>query len=393
MSDKKDIFSKEIELSEIVLKKTNHAFEIIRSEMIQSDMIQQEDIVHMKRTNIKGKRVYKMQAAAIAGICILAVSSISVIAAIHHYWGRGMNGNIQASDAQQQALTEQNIAKVYQEDPDSSFLAVTDNGVTIRPDTIVVDERYAYMSFSISGYHVEEGMEPGFDMVNVYQGDNPEDENAWVNMSGTMYDGIIPDKNGTPVYEDGTPIQSYEDGNTICHYTDSNGDMEYIIQASVADENDSLLGKTMHVDFQNLGTLSKAMFTPAVEGNWNFTITLPNVSSSQTITVGQKVGKTGFTLETINISPISMKVNYSVEEAPVEHEDDLGIPEVLGVILKDGTRIPYLTNGGSLGYTDTSKKNAYHMAGYDRVIDVDEIAALIVLTSSNDEKIEIPIIK
>lgn len=53
----------------------------------------------------------------------------------------------------------------------------------------------------------------------------------------------------------------------------------------------------------------------------------------------------------------------------------------MGVILKDGTRIPYLTNGGSLGYTDSSKKNAYHMAGYDRVIDVDEVTALIVMTS------------
>ena len=347
----------------------------------------------MEKTNTRGKRRYKMQAAAIAGICLFAVSSISVIAAIHHYWGRGMNGNIQASDAQQQALTEQNIAKVYQEEPDRSSLAVTVNGITIKPDTVVVDERFAYMSFHISGYHVEDGMEPGFDRVNVYQGDNPEDENAWVNMTGTMYNGIIPDENGRAVYEDGTPIQSYEDGSTICHYTDSNGDMEYIIQASVVDKNDSLLGKTMHVDFQNLGTLSKAAFTLGVEGNWDFAITLPDVSSSQTITVGQKVGETGFTLDTIDISPISMKANYSVEEAPEEHEDDLGIPEVMGVILKDGTRLPYLTDGGSIGYTDSSRKNACHMAGYDRVIDVDEVAALIVMTSHENEKVEIPISK
>lgn len=381
MSERKDIFSQEIELSEIVLEKTNRAFELI----------QQEDIVRMKKTNTKGKRVYKMQAAAIAGICVLAVSSISVIAAIHHYWGRGMNGNIQASDAQQQELTEQNIAKVYEEEPDSPSLAVTVNGVTVKPDTVVVDERFAYMSFSISGYHVEDGMEPGFDMVNVYQGDNPEDENAWVNMCGTMYDGIVPDENGTPVYEDGTPLQSNEDGSTISHYTDSNGDMEYIIQASVTREDDSLLGKTLHVDFQDLGTLAKAAFTPVVEGSWNFAITLPDVSSSRTITVGQKVEGTDFTMETVSISPISMKVNYSVGEAPEEHEDDPGIPEVTGVVLKDGTRIPYLTNGGSLGYADSSKKNAYHMAGYDRVIDVDEVAALIVWISHNNEKVEVPI--
>ncbi len=383
MSTKKNVFSEEVELSEIVLEKTNQAFE----------MIQQEDIVHMGKTNTKGKRIYKMQAAAVAGICILAVSSISVIAAIHHYWGRGMNGNIQASDAQQQALTEQNIAKVYREEPDSSSMAVTDNGITVKPDTVVVDERFAYMSFSISGYHVEDGTEPGFGMVTVYQGDNPEDESAWVNMYGSMYDGIIPDENGSPVYEDGSPLESDENGRLISHYTDSNGDMEYIIQASVVNENDSLLGKTMHVNFQNLGTHSRGAFTPAVEGNWDFAITLPDVSSSRTITVGQKVGGTGFTLETIDISPVSMKANYSVEEAPEGHEDDLGIPEVRGVVLKDGTRLPYLTDGGSMGYTDSSRKNACHMAGYDRVIDVDEVAALIVWTSYENEKIEIPISK
>ena len=383
MSTKKNVFSEEVELSEIVLEKTNQAFE----------MIQQEDIVHMGKTNTKGKRIYKMQAAAVAGICILVVSSISVIAAIHHYWGRGMNGNIQASDAQQQALTEQNIAKVYREEPDSSSMAVTDNGITVKPDTVVVDERFAYMSFSISGYHVEDGTEPGFGMVTVYQGDNPEDESAWVNMYGSMYDGIIPDENGSPVYEDGSPLESDENGRLISHYTDSNGDMEYIIQASVVNENDSLLGKTMHVNFQNLGTHSRGAFTPAVEGNWDFAITLPDVSSSRTITVGQKVGGTGFTLETIDISPISMKANYSVEEAPEGHEDDLGIPEVRGVVLKDGTRLPYLTDGGSMGYTDSSRKNACHMAGYDRVIDVDEVAAPIVWTSYENEKIEIPISK
>lgn len=383
MSTKKNVFSEEVELSEIVLEKTNQAFE----------MIQQEDIVHMGKTNTKGKRIYKMQAAAVAGICILVVSSISVIAAIHHYWGRGMNGNIQASDAQQQALTEQNIAKVYREEPDSSSMAVTDNGITVKPDTVVVDERFAYMSFSISGYHVEDGTEPGFGMVTVYQGDNPEDESAWVNMYGSMYDGIIPDENGSPVYEDGSPLESDENGRLISHYTDSNGDMEYIIQASVVNENDSLLGKTMHVNFQNLGTHSRGAFTPAVEGNWDFAITLPDVSSSQTITVGQKVGETGFTLDTIDISPISMKANYSVEEAPEGHEDDLGIPEVRGVVLKDGTRLPYLTDGGSMGYTDSSRKNACHMAGYDRVIDVDEVAALIVWTSYENEKVEIPISK
>ena len=386
MANKKTILSEEIELSEIVLKKTNQAFE----------MIKQEDIVCMKKTHTSRGKMFKTQAAVIVGVCILAISSISAVAAIHHYWGRGMNGNIQASDEQQQMLTEKNIAKVYSEEQDSPSLAVTNNGVTIEPDTVIVDERLVYMAFRISGYSVADRMEPGFETVNVYQGDNPEDESAWVNMSGTMYDGIIPDENGVLVYEDGTSIESYEDGSIISHYTDDNGNMEYIIQASVVDRNDSFLGKTIHVEFKNLGTISKGALITAVDGDWNFEINLSDVSSTQNIKVGQKVEGTGFMLEDINISPISIKVNYSVSAAPVEKEDDLGIPEVKGVVLKDGTRIPYLMNPGRLGYTDSDKSNAYQIAGFARVVDVDEMAALIVMTSYENEKVktlEIPISK
>ena len=381
MANKKTILSEEIELSEIVLKKTNQAFE----------MIKQEDIVSMKKTHKRRKKMFKTQAAAAAGVCILAVSGISAAAAVHHYWGRGMNGNIQASDEQQQALTEKNIAKVYREEPDSPSLAVTINGVTIEPDTVIADERFVYMAFRISGYSVADRTEPGFDMVNVYQGDHPEDESAWVNMSGTMYDGIVLDENGASVYEDGTSVESYEDGSVISHYTDDNGNMEYIIQASAADKNDSLLGKTLHVAFKDLGTFSKATFIPAVEGVWNFELNLSDVSSTRNIKVGKKVEGTGFTMEDISISPISIQVNYSVSEAPTEHEDDLGIPEVKGVVLKDGTRISYLANPGRLGYTDNNKSNAYQIAGFARVVDVDEIAALIVLTSHENEIVEIPL--
>ena len=381
MSNKRNIFPEEVELSEVVLNKTNHAFE----------MIKQEDIGYMKKSNIEGRKFLKAQAAVIAGICILGVSSISAVAAIHHYWGRGMNGNIQATDTQQQELTENGMAKVYSEDPDYPSLAVTDHGITVAPDTVIVDDRFAYMSFRISGYSVADGAEPGFDMVDVYQGDDPEDDGSWVNMSGTMYDGIIRDENGALLYENGSPLEYYEDGSTISHYTDSNGDMEYIIRASIANLNDSLLGKTMHVNFKNLGTLSKAEFTLAVEGNWNFEMVLPDVSSARDIKVGQEVDGTSFVMENISISPISMKVNYSVSEAPEVKDDELGIPEVKGVVLKDGTRIPYLIGGGSVGYTDSTKSDAYQMAGYDQVIDVDEIAALIVLTSYENDKVEIPI--
>lgn len=50
MANKKTILSEEIELSEIVLEKTNQAFE----------MIKQEDIVCMKKTHTKDKKVFSV---------------------------------------------------------------------------------------------------------------------------------------------------------------------------------------------------------------------------------------------------------------------------------------------------------------------------------------------
>lgn len=383
MSDRKNIFPEEIELSEIVLDKTNHAFE----------MIKQEGTGYMKKQNIGNKGSYKKMAAAIAGICLFTVSSISVAAAIHHYWGRGMSGNIQASETEQQELTESGVATVYRGNPDYASLAVTDQGITIAPDTVIVDERFVYMSFHISGYSVTDGEEPGFEFVNVYQGDDPEAYRSWVNMSGRMYDGVVSDENGTPVYEDGSPLMLDENGKVISYYTDENGDMEFILQAYVTDENDTLLGKTMHVEFENLGTLAKADFFPVVDGKWDFEMTLSDVSSSEDIAVGQKVEGTDFVLESISISPISIQANYSFSGTPERNEDgDLGVPAIKGIVLKDGTRIPYLTDGGVV-VLDAANSTAYHMAGYDRVVDVDDIAALLVLTAPGSEAVEISIAK
>ena len=65
------------------------------------------------------------------------------------------------------------------------------------------------------------------------------------------------------------------------------------------------------------------------------------------------------------------------------------IPEMKGVILKDGTRIPYLADGGNVGYTDAT--HAYHITGYDRVVDVDEIQSLLLLVKPGEEPVSVDI--
>ena len=369
--DEKKILQEDVELPEVVLSKANHALEMIRQEETENMAADNQ------KNSKKNTRRIKSQVAAAAAVCVLAVGGVSAVAAIHHNWGRGMSGNIQATDTEQQKLTDDGVAVVYPEKEEYEALKVTNNGVTIVPDTVIVDAQFAYLSFTISGYEVAEGEEPGFEDVNITSDD------MGINMSGGMYDGIVSNEEGAPVYEDGSELQFTDSGDIVSHYYDENGNLEYFIQAHIAETGDTMLGKTVKVDFKNLGSLYKTEFTDGVEGDWNFEITLPSVSSAKEFDVNKAIDGTSFTLTKLEISPVSLNATYTTDNAPEANQDDLGVPCVKGVVLKDGSRLPYLTDGGSIGYTDDSKTEAYNILGYDRVIDVDNVKALIISPTGN----------
>lgn len=369
--DEKKILQEDVELPEVVLSKANHALEMIRQEETENMAADNQ------KNSKKNTRRIKSQVAAAAAVCVLAVGGVSAVAAIHHNWGRGMSGNIQATDTEQQKLTDDGVAVVYPEKEEYEALKVTNNGVTIVPDTVIVDAQFAYLSFTISGYNLPEGEEPGFEDVNI------KSDDMGINMSGGMYDGIVSNEEGAPVYEDGSELQFTDNGDIVNHYYDENGNLEYFIQAHIAEAGDTMLGKTVKVDFKNLGSLHKTEFTDGVEGDWNFEITLPSVSSAKEFDVNKAIDGTSFTLTKLEISPVSLNATYTTDNAPEANQDDLGVPCVKGVVLKDGSRLPYLTDGGSIGYTDDSKTEAYNILGYDRVIDVDNVKALIISPTGN----------
>ncbi|MDD6631536.1 MAG: DUF4179 domain-containing protein [Agathobacter sp.] len=369
--DEKKILQEDVELPEVVLSKANHALEMIRQEETENMAADNQ------KNSKKNTRRIKSQVAAAAAVCVLAVGGVSAVAAIHHNWGRGMSGNIQATDTEQQKLTDDGVAVVYPEKEEYEALKVTNNGVTIVPDTVIVDAQFAYLSFTISGYNLPEGEEPGFEDVNITSDD------MGINMSGGMYDGIVCNEEGAPVYEDGSELKFTDSGDIVNHYYDENGNLEYFIQAHIAEAGDTMLGKTVKVDFKNLGSLYKTEFTDGVEGDWNFEITLPSVSSAKEFDVNKAIDGTSFTLTKLEISPVSLNATYTTDNAPEANQDDLGVPCVKGVVLKDGSRLPYLTDGGSIGYTDDSKTEAYNILGYDRVIDVDNVKALIISPTGN----------
>lgn len=95
-------------------------------------------------------------------------------------------------------------------------------------------------------------------------------------------------------------------------------------QVSAADETTSLLGKKLNIKFENLGTLESVALTNAKDGVWEFDMELPTVSSATHIDVSKEVEGTAFTVTDVDLSPISMKVNYVSSGETEKNEDELG---------------------------------------------------------------------
>lgn len=380
MKKNSNIFQEDIKVPEIVLQKADEAFAGIQTEG-RSTMKKNNQTENRKHT------FWRNPAAVAACTCIIVAGSVTAGAAVHHVWSRGMQGAVRATDTQQKELTDKGAAIVLKETDDYSKLSVTDNGITITPETVIVDDYFAHVAFSVKGYDLAEGDEPGFDDWNIGVKDGKEGSS--VQAYGGFYDGIVSDENGNPVYEDGSSLKEDEQGQIISHYVDEDGNLEYVASIGVADWKDSLLGKTIVCKLKDLGTLYKTRFTLAKEGNWDFEIKLPDVSTASNIKVAKGIENTPFTVDDVELSPISIKINYSVNGEVTFKEDTNQVPQFLGVILKDGKKISFLGDAGGTGYNEAMTE-AYTLSSFVQVIEPDQVQA-IILRNDDGEQIEIPI--
>lgn len=380
MKKNSNIFQDDIKVPEIVLQKADEAFAGIQTEG-RSTMKKNNQTENRKHT------FWRNPAAVAACTCIIVAGSVTAGAAVHHVWSRGMQGAVQATDTQQKELTDKGAAVVLKEQKDYSKLAVTDNGITITPETIIVDENFAHIAFSVKGYDLAEGDEPGFDDWNIGVKDGKEGSS--VQAYGKFYDGIVSDENGNPVYEDGSSLKEDEQGQIISHYVDEDGNLEYVASIGVADWKDSLLGKTIVCKLKDLGTLYKTRFTLAKEGNWDFEIKLPDVSTASNIKVAKGIENTPFTVDDVELSPISIKINYSVNGEVTFKEDTNQVPQLFGVILKDGKKISFLGDAGGTGYNEAMTE-AYTLSSFVQVIEPDQVQSILLQTDDGTE-IELPL--
>ncbi len=374
MREEKNVLNSDVEIPEVVLKKTDDALAQIRESTKPVRKAKKE-------SRFQGGFRYA-QAAAIACAVLVGAGGITVTAAVvHHLWSRGMQGNIQATEEQQKDLAEQGMVT---EGPDLSNMEVTSEGITVKPTELVADGHFVHVAFQIEGYDLADGEEPCFEEVRVYTGEDENAEDGWVNMSGSFYNGIIANNNGEPVYEDGTPLES---GDFAEHYKAEDGTLEYVmtLYKTDTDPEESLLGQTIHVLLKNLGTVKKTEFMNEIDGTWKFDIPVNGKDTAKSFELNTVLENANITVLSAAISPISIRVDYEVTGELQKQEDDNGLPAVSGVVLKDGSRLLYLFNGGQSGYWEGSDTQAYLLATFDRVIDVDQVQSLLFRLHAGDQ--------
>lgn len=375
MREERNVLNSDVEIPEVVLKKADDALAQIRESTKPVRKAKKE-------SRFQGGLRYA-QAAAIACAVLVGAGGITVTAAVvHHLWSRGMQGNIQATEEQQKDLAEQGMVT---EGPDLSNMEVTSEGITVKPTELVADGHFVHVAFQIAGYDLADGEEPCFEEVRVYTGEDENAEDGWVNMSGSFYDGIVSNNNGEPVYEDGTPLASDETGNIVEHYKAADRTLEYVMTLYKTDPDESLLGQTLHVCFENLGTVEKTEFMDGIGGTWEFDIPVSGKDAAKSCELNTALKNANVTVLSAAISPISIRVDYEVTGELQVQEDDNGLPNVGGVVLKDGSRVLYLLNGGQSGYQKGSDTQAYLLATFDRVIDVDQVQSLLFRLHAGDQ--------
>lgn len=373
MREERNVLNSDVEIPEVVLKKADDALTQIKESTKPVRKAKKE-------SRFQGGFRYA-QAAAIACAVLVGAGGITVTAAVvHHLWSRGMQGNIQATEEQQKDLSEQGMVT---EGSDLSNMEVTSEGITVKPTELIADGHFVHVAFQIAGYDLADGEEPCFEEVRVYTGKDENAEDGWVNMSGSFYNGIIANNNGEPVYEDGTPLES---GDFAEHYKAEDGTLEYVmtLYKTDTDPEESLLGQTIHVLLKNLGTVKKTEFMNGIDGTWKLDIPVNGKDTAKSFELNTVLENANITVLSAAISPISIRVDYEVTGELQTQEDDNGLPEVNGVVLKDGSLL-YLGNGGQSGYQEGSDTHAYLMTAFDRVIDVDQVQSLLFQLHAGDQ--------
>lgn len=364
----------DIAVPDIVQEKADMAFDRIKKE--------KENVVMIYSRKKKWKTMWFSIAAA-----VLALGT-TVCAAVYLNRSKGLESEFQMTQAQKLLLEEQEYMAPLAGDS-KTHDSVTVEGVTITPLQMIVDNRFAWLSFRVEGYDLEEGKEPCFGMTDFVLNNDRE---AFISSFGSFYNGLHLEEDGVFCYDDGTVAEDAQ-GNVIAKYVDEEGYMEYIVEINGASYEQGLVGSSVHVTFEDLGTVYKATFTEDLKAVWEFDLELKGSDEIRKVTLSEPLGDSGATVIYAEISPISLHAEYDfpLQEVEIEGVNENGeaitstdfaqAPDLIGVRLKDGTLLSNIQNGGTNGYGNGNTDIYQVSYAISHVIEPSQVDALLFIKS------------
>lgn len=340
------------------------------------------EIISLEAENMMNKK-HRKSFMAVTTVAAIAFGALTVCAAAYINWNNGLTEELQISEEQQKNLEDTGMA-VFSE------ASCTEAGVTISAQQSIMDNYYTYLSFKIEGYDWQEGTEPAFENIDITVGGQNE-----ISWGGSFYDGLIPGPDGRAVYADGTPIDY--DMPIEGHYLREDGSLEYHIVLANTYKKGYFTGQPIHVEFENLGTVNKAMCEPDILGKWDLDWTLGGADTSKIYKIDEALGDTDAIVKEIEFSPVSFRITYEFPRKEMTEEVLLEdgatrtytsyeeAPWPNGVKMKDGSLVFLYGGPGNYGYVDDMSDTYVIGYAFDRVINIDEVEGILFIKEQLNE--------
>lgn len=314
------------------------------------------------------RKIWPMVVAA-----TLVIGTISVSAATYIQWSKGLEERLQITNGQRQLLENNQMSSYVGQ-------SVTLDGITVTVQESIVDNHFAYLSFKVEGYTIEDGEEPAFSHVDFYVNNKSWYSGGW---SAGFYKGST---------------QDTDKKTQATSYIMEDGSMEYQV-VMMSDVKGYFIDKPIHVELKDLGIYNAKTKNVDVnaEGNWCFDWILTGSDAMEQYELHASLEDSGATVLNAELSPISISITYEhpkqemVEKITAQNGDEITHttykrpPEFTGVRLKDGTIYTNLVDSEIRGYMEENSAVYEYTASLKQIIDAEQVESLLFIKSYPDE--------
>lgn len=298
----------------------------------------------------KSRRISRKGFAAIMLAAVLALGSITVLAAGYFQWNQKLAEIFEVDKIQQNNLIEKGVTE-------QKSASVTDNGLTVSLAQTLQDKDYLYILLEVTA---------------------PQN----IKLTGTnLFETLSIDVSGeTDFY---TSISgNFMDTNKEPEITNKRYFEYWIKKRTDLNEKDI----TLH--FKNLQADSgKLDIHTILEGDWSLTWKMAYQDSTKSFDLNKASNLSGYNVlvKRVEISPLSMTVYFDGEDIKsIEKAEKVSLDKLdtlmpitfRGVKYKDKTAVPIMGGPGGAGFNKATGEYKFSTS-FDKVINVDDVEALL----------------